>query len=122
MAATLCAVCDSSLMCKWTDTHGIGACGTCGCPYRLYHYENDQPVDKAPTLAVKEAWIPLAREYWQAEHRRVFPAAFDIAFLSGHERSYSGATPEDCKAFKAFLESRKDAWPKRDDAVESEAR
>jgi hypothetical protein len=74
---------------------GVAACGSCGLPYRLYHYEGEgddqKRVEKPPSIAVKESWLPLARRYWIETHQRTFPAAFD--FMSGRGgRTYSGAS------------------------------
>jgi hypothetical protein len=115
--AFACAVCDSERPgFRWTDTHGVAVCGTCGCPYRLYHYENEQPVEKPPSLAVDVEWLPLAREYWRETQRRVFPASHDMGMLrSRGGRSYSGATDEDVEAFNEWMNARKRLWP----AVES---
>lgn len=107
----ICAVCDEPLSAVWTDTHGVGACRTCGLPYRLYHYENDERVDKPPAIAVDEAWVPLAREYWTLCRRRVFPATFDMGFFGSRERTYSGASREDITEFDAWMERQKDRWP-----------
>lgn len=32
-----CALCNSRLSFRWTDTHGVGVCTKCGL-YRIYHY------------------------------------------------------------------------------------
>lgn len=116
MAEQSCAVCGEQFAFRWTDTHGIAACSSCGCPYRLYHYdERNQRVARPPTLAVKESWLPLAREYWRTQKRRVFPAAYDMGFLGGRGQTYSGATQDDCEAFDAFLVSRQAEWPEADE-------
>ena len=46
---TVCIICGNGLRTRWTDTHGIGACVNCGCPYRLFHYEDNKAVDKPET-------------------------------------------------------------------------
>lgn len=110
--ATICAVCDGSPYWRWTDTHGVAVCRTCGLPFRLYHYENDVRVEKPPSIAVKESWVPLAREYWAETKRRVFPGAFDMGiFRSRGGLSYSGATLDEMREFEEWLSAHKDRWP-----------
>ena len=114
-----CAVCEGELSVRWTDTHGVAACGRCGLPYRLYHYENDVRVDKPPSIAVKESWLPLAREYWQETRQRVFPGAFDMGvFRSRGGRTYSGASEDEMTAFDEWINARRDRWPVEPDAAE----
>ena len=113
---TTCQICNSPLSIQWSDTHGVGACVTCGLPYRVIHYEDrdgkNVRVDKPPEVAVREDWLPLAVEYWNETHRRVFPASFDIGMGSRHDgRSYSGASKDDVGTWVAWLEARKDQWP-----------
>jgi len=108
----VCAICATPLSCGWTDTHGIGACGTCGLPYTLYHYDNETRVHKPPSIAVKESWLPLALEYWTETKRRVFPGAFDMGiFRSRGGRTYSGATEDEMREFNEWLNARKARWP-----------
>jgi hypothetical protein len=112
MAETLCAVCGTPLAARWTDTHGVGACCTCGLPYRLYHYENNERVEKPPSVAVKDEWLPLAREYWTETKRRVFPGQFDMGvFRSRGGRTYSGATEDEMRDFDGWMDTHKDHWP-----------
>lgn len=112
MTETTCAVCEKRLLFRWSDTHGVGVCDTCGLPYTIYHYENDARVEKPPSIAVKEAWLPLAREYWTETNRRVFPGAFDMGiFRSRGSRTYSGATDDDMRDFDDWLKARQDRWP-----------
>jgi hypothetical protein len=106
-----CAVCESMLSVTWTDTHGVGACIVCALPYRIYHYDGDQRVDKAPSLAVDDKWLPLAREYWTENRRRVFPACYDMGFLGSRGRTYSGASEEDILLFNEWMNARKGRWP-----------
>lgn len=112
MADTNCVICGAEPSYCWTDTHGVGVCWTCGLPYTIYHYEDDERVEKAPTIAVKEAWLPLAREYWQETHRRVFPGTYDMGtFRSRGGRTYSGATEDEMREFDDWMKARKDRWP-----------
>ena len=107
-----CAVCNSELYCRWTDTHGIGVCGTCGLPYVLYHYDEDKKrVKKPPSLAVDDAWLPLACAYWRETRERVFPGAYDMGSRSRGGRTYSGATQEQMEAFDVWMKAHKDQWP-----------
>lgn len=118
MPQMICAVCDDELHGLWTDTHGVAACAECGLPYTFYHYENDARVDKPPSIAVKESWLPLAREYWAETKRRVFPGAFDMGiFRSRGGRTYSGATKDEMSEFDKWLSARKDRWPVEEGAT-----
>jgi hypothetical protein len=116
---TLCAICEKPLSCVWSDTHGIGACFTCGLPYRLYHYEGNKRVEKPPSVAIKEEWVPIGRKYWNETHRRTFPAAFD--FMGGRGGcTYSGATGDEIDEWHAWLDARKDEWPNDEFVDESQ--
>ena len=119
----ICECCREPLRFQWCDTHGVGACVRCGLPYTIYHYEEidgkRQRVDKPPSVAIKTEWLALGVRYWEETKRRVFPAAYDMGFLSGSGRSYSGATEEDCAQFNEWLTAHKGEWPK--DAEESAA-
>jgi hypothetical protein len=96
-----CAVCESELSFRWTDTHGVGVCTTCGAPYTLYHYDEatNARLDKPPELALKESGVEIARRYWNEKRRRVFPACCDMGILGSRSCSYSGATSEDIRLF-----------------------
>lgn len=104
-ADPVCVCCGERLGVQWSDTHGVGACITCGMPYRIYHYEGPEGqqkrVDKPPEPSLNESGIDIAKRYWAEKHRRVFPACYDIGI--GHNGySYSGASPEDCKLFNEW--------------------
>lgn len=119
----ICAICSSPLGVRWTDTHGVGVCTTCGLPYRIYHYENDERVDRPPSIEVNERWLPLAKEYLDTLKQRVFPGACDMGILRHRGgRTYSGATEEQMREFDEWLEARKDRWPvgepRTEDAVD----
>ena len=62
-----CLICGYNLHCRWTDTHGIGACLLCGTPYRIYHYEGNpkKRVDKPPKSLLNEEYVELTKRYWQ---------------------------------------------------------
>lgn len=64
-----CDICGTSFWFMWTDTHGIGQCSTCGAPYTIYHYEDNQRTDKPPALIINEFFIEPCREYWQKHHK-----------------------------------------------------
>jgi hypothetical protein len=86
-------------------------------PYTIYHYEGEgdarKRVDKPPSSPIFEEWIPVARRYWEEKKRRVFPACFDMGFLSRRETSYSGATTDDCREWDKWLDLHKDELPKK---------
>lgn len=113
-----CVICDTEKTgFQWSDTHGVGVCYQCGMPYTLYHYEGEgddsKRVDKEPTPAIREDWIPVGRRYWEETHRRVFPASYDMGFLSGRDRSYSGATQDDCRSFNEWLDAHQSELPQK---------
>ena len=95
-----CEVCDNELSFQWSDTHGVGACFTCGTPYTIFHYDdNKKRIDKPPEVALDKTGVDMAKRYWSECHRRVFPGCFDVGFLGGRSTTYSGATQEDITAF-----------------------
>jgi hypothetical protein len=98
-----CVVCERELIVKWSDTHGVGACWTCGLPYRIYHYENDERVEKPPSVVINDKGLEIARRYWAETQRRVFPAAYDMGMERGG-CTYSGASREDCDLWNAWME------------------
>lgn len=103
-----CACCESRLMFQWSDTHGVGACCTCGLPYTIYHYEGEgdqrKRVDKPAEPAITVEGIEIAKRYWGETKRRVYPAAYDMG-IGRNGRSYSGATEGDCEAFGAWYKA-----------------
>lgn len=113
-----CVVCETTLSFRWTDTHGVGVCGNCGCPYTILHYdENKQRVDKAPECALSEPGVATAKRYWGEKHRMVFPGVYDMGILPGRGTTYSGASMQDVNEFDewylqqpeyaAYLEEKK---------------
>lgn len=109
-----CEICESELAVRWSDTHGIGACITCGLPYQIYHYDGSTRVQKPPSIAVKEDWIPIGRKYWNETHRRTFPAAFDFVGTRGG-RTYSGASEDEIAEWDAWMDAHQDELPARTD-------
>lgn len=103
MEKNTCDCCGERFGFRWCDTHGIGACITCGLPYVIYHYDGPQGeqkrVEKPPECALNENGLEIAKRYWTETHRRVFPAYYDMGILGGRETSYSGATEDDCRVF-----------------------
>jgi hypothetical protein len=99
-----CECCGSDLTFQWSDTHGVGVCCHCGLPYTLYHYENDRRVEKAPSIALSDEGLQIAKRYWAEHKRRVFPACYDMG-IGRRGVSYSGATPGDCEAFGEWYEA-----------------
>ena len=108
-----CAICETKLGIRWSDTHGVGVCLTCGLPYRIYHYDGDTRVEKPPEVAIKPEWIDIGRRYWQETKGWTFPAAYD--FLRGRGGlSYSGASDEDIEMFNEWLDMHKNELPQED--------
>lgn len=95
-----CELCEKDFSFRWTDSHGVGVCTSCGTPYTIYHYEDDKRVEKPPEIALKPSGVELAKRYWLEHKRRVFPGAFDMGILrSRGDRTYSGATDDDMRAW-----------------------
>ncbi len=100
-----CDCCESELTFQWSDTHGVGVCISCGLPYRVYHYdENNNRVEKAPEMCLTSEGLQIAKRYWTEKQRRVFPAYFDMG-IGRNGRSYSGASHSDCTAFSSWYEA-----------------
>lgn len=110
---TNCIICGARLFCRWTDTHGVGACTNCGVPYRLYHYEgpdgNKQRVDKPPECTMNPPWLPLHQRYWQATGRNVCPGAYNFP-----GSTYEVATQEDMDNKNDWMKAHEDEWPAND--------
>lgn len=108
---TICAICEEELHCRWTDTHGVGACLRCGAPYRLLHYNQvgDQhvPVDAPPALVLKPEWVPLTKKYWQETKSNCDPGAFNFG-----GSSYEVATEEEFQRHHDWFKSHEAEWPK----------
>ena len=94
-----CLVCENSLVFRWTDTHGVGVCNTCGAPYTVYHYEDKNRVDKPPEIALIDEGVTLAKRYWSEKSSRVFPGVYDMGMLGGRSTTYSGATQSEINEF-----------------------
>ena len=104
MNTQICAVCQHAYGFRWTDTHGIGACVHCGAPYRLYHYENDQRVERPPELMLAAWFVPFARRYWAEHHRNCDPGAYNFP-----GSSYEVATHADFAAFGDWVNQNRGA-------------
>lgn len=111
-----CDLCNGPLRFQWSDTHGVGVCCRCGLPYTIFHYEGEgdarQRVEKPPSVAIRDEWMPLTRRYWEETHRRVWPASYDMGFLRDRGCSYSGATRDDLEQFDNWLNTHITDWPK----------
>lgn len=101
-----CEICDDTLHFRWTDTHGIGACMTCGATYRIYHYEGNKRVDREPSITLKPEWVDLHRRAYADLKCNVFPGAYNIP-----GSSYEVATKEEARRVDAWFKKRKDEWP-----------
>jgi hypothetical protein len=61
-----CLVCGKELACRWTDYHGEGVCLTCGTPYQLIHYdENNKRIERSPQINIKKEYIAKLQQYWE---------------------------------------------------------
>ena len=94
-----CTICEKKFVFRWTDTHGIAACMTCGAPYRIYHYdpETKKRIDKQPEMMLK--YPHVSKQYWKEHQRNVAPGAFNIP-----GSSYEVATQEDGEIFYEWWE------------------
>lgn len=100
-----CEICASDLVFSWTDTHGVGQCTTCGAPYRILHYGDDNKrLEKAPEIQVKEEWRPVFARYWK-EFNRVMPSGF--SFPMSYGTRYELATKEDEQVFFDWIEKQR---------------
>jgi len=69
----VCEICGAALWCRWTDRHGEGVCLTCGAPYQILQYgEDDKLMDLPPKLNLKPECIPVVKAYWAETKRFVF--------------------------------------------------
>ena len=96
-----CLICDAELRCRWTDTHGVGACLCCGAPYTLYHYEDKKRIDKPPKLEIKEEWKSTIKRYWEENKSNCSPGAFNLP-----GSSYEVASLEDFNNFSEWMEKQ----------------
>lgn len=80
-----CLVCNKPASWCWTDTHGVAQCYTCGTPYRIYHYdENNRRIEKMPECVVSPEWLPVVKAYREQFRRRIpgecsFPGGYELA-------------------------------------------
>jgi hypothetical protein len=98
-----CAVCGEAPSFEWCDYHGVAQHRPCGAPYRLYHYENEKRVDKAPELLISSAYLDAVRRYW-AETRRAMPGGHSFGHR-GDSGAQEMATRDDAEAFYAWIEA-----------------
>jgi hypothetical protein len=102
-----CVICENEAIYRWTDTHGIGACITCGAPYRLFHYdENNERVDKPVECLVLEDWRELVKRYWDEMRMNVAPGHFNIP-----GSSYEVATQEEVANLDEWMERNRESFP-----------
>lgn len=97
-----CVLCERELCFRWTDTHGVGVCTTCGLPYKIFHYENSKPIERPPSCALKPEALPMARSYWGETQSKVFPGCYDMG-VGINGSTFSGATIEEIKKFDTWV-------------------
>lgn len=78
-----CLVFDQVPRFSWTDTHGVAQCGNCGAPYRLYHYENDVPVDRPAQCLLTD--VPLLRRAWSETGARLSARMMGMSFCDRYD-------------------------------------
>lgn len=105
-----CAVCDTKHPgFRWTDTHGVGACLTCGTTYRIYRYgEDGKRLAGPPAITLKPEWIDLHRRAFADLRHNVMPGAYNMP-----GSSYEVATRADADAVNAWFEAHKSEWPEQ---------
>lgn len=105
-----CEICENRLSFRWTDSHGIGACTTCGAPYTIYHYDDSgSREDKPPELLVRKEWVPLTKRYWQETNKNCAPGCFNFP-----GSSYEVATASDFDSFHNWMDAHKSDHPVAD--------
>jgi len=112
-----CDCCNEDIRFRWTDTHGVAVCTNCGFPYRIYHYEDDKRIEKPPEPTLLPEAIELAKEYWEENHDRVFPAIHSFSFKDGD--SYCGANRFQADRFYSWLDDHEttEKAPSEDEAL-----
>lgn len=99
-----CKICGSGFSWVWTDTHGVAQCCTCGTPYRIYHYGDDnERIDAPPEMQVKEEWVPVLQAYWKENHR---PMPGGHSFPGGQEL----ASRDDIEAWNEWTEKNAEKY------------
>lgn len=59
-----CPVCGANRW-RWTDFHGIAACGECGQTSALYKSAaNLKKGDVLPQSTLKDEWLPRFKQWW----------------------------------------------------------
>lgn len=60
-----CDVCGDPLVCSWTDYHGEAECCTCGTPYMVIRYdENNKRIEGPAQCALSELGLKEVKDYW----------------------------------------------------------
>lgn len=103
MSDKVCEICQTPLTFRWTDTHGVGACTTCGTPYRILHYEEGKRVELPPMLMLVDSYVPFAVRYWNEHRRNVDPGAFNFP-----GSDYEVATREDFRLAAEWYEAHRE--------------
>jgi transcription initiation factor TFIIIB Brf1 subunit/transcription initiation factor TFIIB len=61
-----CKICKNELRGSWSDLHGEIVCLTCGAPYQILHYDdNNKRIEKPASINIKDYYVPFLRQYWQ---------------------------------------------------------
>jgi ribosomal protein L37E len=81
-----CEICGWESYVEWTDKHGEAECATCGAPYQILHYdENNKRIEKESSLNIKEEYIPYLKQYWE-EKNKYAPNGSFMGFRSKKQR------------------------------------
>lgn len=106
-----CQICDQDLVIRWTDLHGFAVCIQCGCPYQVYHYdENNKRIEKPIQSQVLPEYVAGLRDFWQKNKTNVCPGvyminqssdeAWQIHAVAEHLRLFNARKPEPRQALK----------------------
>jgi hypothetical protein len=68
-----CQICGHELYYRWSDLHGEGVCSTCGTPYQILQYDeqNRRIPDAAPSINVRDEYVPWLKRYWEETHQHM---------------------------------------------------
>ena len=80
-----CVVCAKKYNVTWTDTHGVAQCIYCGAPYRVFHYENDKRIEKAPEMLLSAKWADIIRRCNVETGARMSAVGMGLSFPGGYD-------------------------------------
>ncbi len=103
-----CVVCGNGLRTRWTDTHGIGACVTCGCVYSLFEGKgSEKKIAEVPKTTIRDEWLPIIKRYWSEVGKNVSPGTYNFP-----GSSYEVASNDDFDSYYTWMEAHESELPK----------